>query len=254
MAGTLMPNIAGLAGVVAGGADHVLGGDFALVGGEMPFARRGLLHGGDFGLFVDLGAAAAGAFAQRHGEIGRGNVAVIGVIQRANDIRRVAAVAELGQGPESRTSLGPMTWKGTPMVLAVPQYFWYSSMRSRIGGETQVAGDVEAHVLAGLGGEALVQVHGVLVQLADRVAHVEQRQQARGMPGGTGRQFGALQQHHVGPSLQCEVVQRADADHAAANDYDAGMSFHVLDSPNANAPGSVTSTQLNMRLIATVPC
>ena len=122
-----------------------------------------------------------------------------------------------------------------------------------IGGETEVPGDVEAYVLAGLGGEALVQVHGVLVQLADRVAHIEQRQQACGMPSGTGGEFGALQQHHVGPSLQCEVVQRADADHAAANDYDAGMSFHVLDSPNANAPGSVTSTQLNMRLIATTP-
>jgi hypothetical protein len=212
-----------------------------------------LLHGGDFGLFVDLGAAAAGAFAQRHGEVGRGNVAVIGVIQRADDVRRVAAVAELGEGPEVADFLRRNDLEGHADGVGGTAVLLVLVHAIAIGGETEVAGDVEAHVLAGLGGEALVQVHGVLVQLADRVTHVEQRQQACGMPGGTGCQFGALQEHHVGPSLQCEVVQRADADHAAANDYDAGMSFHVLDSPNANAPGSVTSTQLNMRLIATTP-
>ena len=35
------------------------------------------------------------------------------------------------RGQSSFTRAGPMTSKGTPMVLAVPQYFWYSSMRSR---------------------------------------------------------------------------------------------------------------------------
>lgn len=34
-------------------------------------------------------------------------------------------------GHNSFTRRAPITSKGTPMVLAVPQYFWYSSMRSR---------------------------------------------------------------------------------------------------------------------------
>ena len=34
-------------------------------------------------------------------------------------------------GHNSFTRLGVITSNGTPMVLAVPQYFWYSSMRSR---------------------------------------------------------------------------------------------------------------------------
>ena len=34
-------------------------------------------------------------------------------------------------GQSSLTSRGPITWNGAPIVFAVPQYFWYSSMRSR---------------------------------------------------------------------------------------------------------------------------
>ena len=34
-------------------------------------------------------------------------------------------------GQSSFTRFGPITSKGTPIVFAVPQYFWYSSMRSR---------------------------------------------------------------------------------------------------------------------------
>ncbi len=34
-------------------------------------------------------------------------------------------------GHSSFTSAGEINWNGTPIVLAVPQYFLYSSMRSR---------------------------------------------------------------------------------------------------------------------------
>jgi hypothetical protein len=36
----------------------------------------------------------------------------------------------LTSGQSFLTSAGEMTWNGTPMVFAVPQYFWYSSMRA----------------------------------------------------------------------------------------------------------------------------
>ena len=94
------------------------------------------------------------------------------------------------------------------------------------GREAQVAGHVEAHVLAGLGRQALVEIDRVLVQLADGVAHVEERQQARGVPGRAGRQLGALEQHHIRPALLRQVVERADADDAAADHDHPRMRFH----------------------------
>ena len=66
---------------------------------------------------------------------------------------------------------------------------------------------MKADVLAGLGLEALVEIDRVLVQLADRVAHVEERQQPGRMPGRTGGQFRALHQHHVRPALLRQVIK-----------------------------------------------
>ena len=47
-------------------------------------------------------------------------------------------------------------------------------------------------------------------------------------------------QHDVRPAFVGEMVERADADHAAADHHDAGMSFHVT-IPDANAHRSVAS-------------
>ena len=74
-------------------------------------------------------------------------------------------------------------------------------MRSRSVARRRFAVDVETDVLAGLRLQRLVKVHRILVQLADRIAHVEQRQQAGGVPGRPGRQFRALDQHGIGTSL-----------------------------------------------------
>ena len=51
----------GLARVVAGGTDDVLGSDVARDWCEPPFARRGARDGGDLGLLVDLARRAARA-------------------------------------------------------------------------------------------------------------------------------------------------------------------------------------------------
>ncbi len=195
---------------------------------------------------------AACALAQRHGEVRRRDVAVVGVIQRADDLRRLGAVAELDQRPQIAHFLGSDDLEGHADGIRGAAVLLVFVHALAAGREAQIAGDVEAHVLAGFGRQPLVQIHRVLVQLADRVAHVEQRQQARRMPGGPGGQFGALEQHHVGPAFEGQMIERADADHAAANDDDAGMSFQVR-SPNANARGSVTSGPPNKRPIATIP-
>src|SRR3546814_1271528 len=49
-----------------------------------------------------------------------------------------------------------------------------------VGGQAQIAGDVERDLLAGFGGKLLVEIDRVLMELPDAVAHVEQRQQQIG--------------------------------------------------------------------------
>ena len=206
----------------------------------------------DLGLLVDLGAAGARPFAQRHGEIRRRNVAVVGMIERADDVLRVAAVAELDQRPELLHFLrrDDLEWDadgvgGTAVLLVLVHAV-------TAGREAQIPGDVEAHVLSGFRRQALVEIDRILVQLPDRVAHIEQRQEAGGVPGRAGGELGALDQHHVRPPFFRQVIERADAYRAASDDHDAGMSFH-LSIPRGNSLRSVTSGRRNNKLIATIP-
>ena len=92
--------------------------------------------------------------------------------------------------------------------------------------EPDVAHQPQPHVLSGLLLQGAVQLDRGLVDLADRVAHVEQGEQARGVPGRAGGQLPALHQHHVGPPLPREVVEGAGPDDAAADDHDTGMGLH----------------------------
>jgi hypothetical protein len=254
MEGTFKPNRRpDLARVVPRGAHHVLGGDLALVGGELPFAGSRAFDPGHLGLLVDLGAQRTGSLAQRHGEIGRRDVTVVGMIERPNNVRRIAAVAELGQRPELLDLLRRDDLKGHADGVRRPAILLILVHALTAGGEAHIAGDVETHVLSGLGGQALVEVHRVLVQLPDRVAHVEKRQEPRRVPGRAGGEFGALEKHGVRPALVSQMIERADADHAATDHHDAGMSFHLED-PRVNAHRSVTSGEPNKTLIATITC
>ena len=75
----------------------------------------------------------------------------------------------------------------------------------------QVADHREAGVEAGLGLERLVELHRVVVDVAGGVAHVEERQQARGVPGRAGGQLVALEQHGVGPAGLAPARRRSPA-------------------------------------------
>jgi hypothetical protein len=93
-------------------------------------------------------------------------------------------------------------------------------------GEADVRHLLEAHGLAGLLLQALVEIHRVLVNLPDRVAHVEQRQQTGGVPGGAGGELLALDENHVAPALPGEVVQGPHPDDAAPDDDHPSLRFH----------------------------
>ena len=216
---------AGLASVVAGRADHVLTCDDALVGRQLPLTARRLFDGSHFGLLVDLGAAGAGTLAQRHGQVGRRDVAVVRVVESADDLRRVAAT-EVDERPELLDFLRRNDLErhadgvGRAAVLQVLVHAVLA------GGQAQVAGHVKADVLTGFRRQALVQVDRVLVELADRVAHVEEWQQAGGVPCRAGRQLGALKQHDIRPAFLDEVVKRTDANDTAADHDHSSMSLH----------------------------
>ena len=117
-----------------------------------------------------------------------------------------------------------------------------------VGREAQVAGLVEAHGLAGLGLKRLVQIDTVFVQLANAVAHVEQRQQPRRVPGRARRQLVLLNQHDVRAAELGQVIGDAAPNDAAADHHHLCVLLHgappaeVDLMPSRKRPGSPGST------------
>ena len=140
---------AGLACIIARGAYHVLGDDVAVAGRQMPLSRGRALHRGDFGLLMDFRAAGACALAQRHGQIRRRDVAVVGMIEGADDFRRGGAVAKLDERPQIPHLLRSDHLEGhtdgvrrTAVLLVLIHAF-------AACGQPQIPGDMETDILAG---------------------------------------------------------------------------------------------------------
>jgi hypothetical protein len=214
----------------------VLAGDIAGLGLDQPFAAGLPLDGGHFGLPVDLGAPIAGPHGQGIGQVRRGDVAVLGMVERAHQAVGVAQRPELldllGRDDLERHADG-VRGAAVLVVLVHPV---------PVGGEPQIAVHMERDILAGLLLQRLVEIDAVFVDLAHGVAHVEQRQEARGVPGRARRQLGALAQHHIAPTLLGQVIERADAHHTAADDHHPCVAIHCS-SPLAFAqrPGNRAS-------------
>src|ERR1700683_5071266 len=92
----------------------------------------------------------------------------------------------LHSGQISLSCAGVRKRTSTPIVEAV--------LRAR---QTDIGDLAKADILAGLGLQRLVELDRVLVQLAVRIADVEQRQKTCCMPGGAGGEFLALDQDNV---------------------------------------------------------
>ena len=78
----------GLAREIAARGDHVLADDVALVGDDLPFAAARRLDRGHGRLAVDLGAVVARAARERLRQIGGLDVAVLGMLDGAENARR----------------------------------------------------------------------------------------------------------------------------------------------------------------------
>ena len=216
----------GFAGVVAGGTDHVLTGDgaglFGVVVGlvrDDPLARIGALHIGHDRALEDLPAHGAGALGQRLGEVDRRDVTVGGVPEGTDQpvgIDQRPEVLDFFDGQHVAFHADGVGGAAVPVVLVHPLF---------VHGQTQVAGVVEAHRLPGFVLEGAVQLDRILVQLADRIGHVEQRQQPRSVPGRPGRQLRALKQDAIIPAFLGQMVEGRYADDAPADNNDAGRAW-----------------------------
>jgi hypothetical protein len=106
-------------------------------------------------------------------KIDRRDMTVVRMVESADDFRRVDGVSQIDQRPQlldlCRADHVERHADGV-RGAAVFQVF-VETIATR--GETQVAGDVKTDLLPRLLRQPLVQVDRVLVQLPDRIAHVE---------------------------------------------------------------------------------
>ena len=203
---------------------HMLGGDLALVGHDPPGPVRLRPDVHDLRVPVDLRASSPRARCKRVGQVDRRHMAVMRVEEGAHQSLRIR------QRPQCPYLVGADHLERHPDGVRGAAIFPVFVHAVAVGREPEIAGDVEAHILPGFGFERLVEVHRVFMDLPDAVAHVEERQQARRMPGGARRQFGLFQQHGIRPAKLREVVGDRDADAAAADNHCPGMSAHGLGS------------------------
>ena len=179
-----------------------------------------LLDADDGGVAIDFGTAIARTLGERLGEIGRLDIAVIGMLDRAEHAVRLAERPdfldlrrrELVDLDADRLGDARVIHELVPAILGA--------------GEADVGADLEADILAGLGFEALVEGDRVFVDLADRIGKVEERQEAGRMPGRARGQLMAFDQNDIAPALLGQVIERRDAHHAAADHHHARTRLH----------------------------
>ena len=98
----------------------------------------------------------------------------------------------------------------------------------RVARHVDAAGHVQTGILAGLGLDLAIELDRVVLQRGDIGIGVERMEAGRGMPGGAGRQLGALDERHVAPAEPRQVIEHRSADHASPDDDRAIMRLHEL--------------------------
>ena len=200
----------------------MLAEDVAFVGLHPPLPVARARYAPHPGVAVDLRALGPGPFGQGLGQIRGLHIAVLRVVEGPHQALGVAEGPEGLHLPRRQEFHGHAYGAGGGGVLEVLVHALL------VHGETDVAHRLEAHRLAGFSLQLGVEIDRVLVELPDAVAHVEQRQQAGGMPGGAGGQLPLFHQGDlVPPAFMGQVVQGADPDHPAAYDHCPGVCFHA---------------------------
>ncbi|MNS47477.1 hypothetical protein D3C72_800080 [compost metagenome] len=214
-------HLAGLAGKGARAGDDMFGDDLALIRRHLPVTVFQLLDGGDGGVAIDGRATITRALGQRLRQIGRLDITVIRMLDGAQQAVRLA------ERPDflhllRRQHVDPHTdGLGNAGIIHI-------FVPAILGaGETDVGDLGEADIHAGLFLKLLIELDGIFVDLADRIAHVEQRQKPGGMPGGTRGELLALDENAVAPALLGKMIKRRNADDAATDHHRPCMCLHL---------------------------
>ncbi len=153
--------------VIPGGADNVLTRDIALRGLDDPLEGVGAFDSRHLGLPVDLRAHVSGAARHRHGDVGGCNMTVRWVPEGTDEAFRLAQGPQLLDLIHTDQVALHSDRLGRALITAV---FVHAIT---IGRQAKITRDVQADVLAGFFFQGLVELDRILMQLADRVAHVE---------------------------------------------------------------------------------
>ena len=223
--------------MVAGRGDHMLGGDVEPVIGchkvaalfDHPGAGHDPLRPGP-AIAVDLHLAFKGA-AKLPGPLGHGlrhvgrvDVAVLRMIERTDQVfgadQRPAVLDVLGR-EKLVVNIGSFGHR------RIKHVFVHALLMLR---HPQVAHDIEAGVQAGFRLQPLVEIDRVFVDMGGRIAHVEQRQEPRRVPGRACGQFVPLDQHRV-PARLGEMIGDPGADSAAPDNQSFDVGFHCGSPP-----------------------
>ena len=202
--------------------NDVFTGDVALIGRDQPFTIGLLRDRRDRGVTINRGAALPCALCQRLCQICGLDIAIFRMLDRADHTLRVT------QRPDFLDLLGRQEvhihadGAGNACIILI---FVHPVLRRR---KPDVGYLRKADIQLCLCLKARVKPDRILVQFADRIAEVEQRQQTGCVPSRAGGQFLALQKNNIGPSKLSEVIQRANAHHAAANDHCTRCRFHTF--------------------------
>ena len=238
--------------VVAGGGHDMLGPDLEDLArtdkvaalfhqpfaGHDPFAASPRIPV-DLHLAFDAGAGHARALGHGLGHVGGVDIAVCRMEQRALQILGTdqrPAVPDLLGRQELMLDADRLSGGGIQHVF----------VHAFVGlGHAQVAAAGEARVQPGLRFQVRIKLDRIVVDMGGRIVHVEQRQQARRVPGRSGRQLVAFDQHRIPPRAG-QVQGDAATNRAAPDDKNLHMRLH-----SARLPGcvvdSVTATDAARR-------
>jgi hypothetical protein len=214
-------HLTGLARVVSRRGDYVVARNVTLFCSHDPGSRRRLLNRNDRRVAVNRGTTVARALRERLGQIGRLDIAIVGMKNSAHKSVGIAQRPELldfSRRQKLNIDAYRLGGRGVLVVLV------HAIVVHR---QPKIADLFETDGLPRLCFEFMVKIHRVLVHLADAIAHIEQRQQTGRMPGRTRGKLGLLDQDDVlAPALLCEVIQRAHSHNTAANDNYFCFIFH----------------------------
>ncbi len=213
---------AGLAREIAARRYDMLADDVAGIRLDPPLAAAGPLDRGHGGVAVDLAPAIACAAGQGLGQVGGLDVAVLRVLDGAEQPFGIAQRPDLADLVRRQClDLDPANRGGDAGIVLILVHPVLGA------GETDVGDLAEAGVEPRLLLQPLVERHGIFVDLADRIADVEEGQQAGRVPGRTGGELLALNQHAIGPAFLDQVIERRHAHDAAADHHHSRMRPHL---------------------------